>query len=535
MYRISRSYLFIVSAFALILLFYHSASADFIAEDMQRCRDAGGVRIETYADGIDCILPESETCSGTIVEGQCMPAETTGVAHEGDSITNASGHSSAPASNYDSQVSQLEVDYEAACSPKKERAELCCGRPEQCVGEQVGIGGNAASLGMAFLQMLSGGAAASASVSQNCGKMKTVSYATAAINAAMAGTCTAAVGTCKSACNEVKARAEQLMATIPTSYGAHTDPTPYGAVHHSTGGDLRTRANRVLQDAKRDVNTCMTADNAAIRHSMQAIASTQAAKLSGLCQKATEAEENQDPGLDTIASNDFNVDCGAPGASANPICQQQCSRPGAESDPVCRAYLANLNGGPGFGSGFGNSGINTLNGDGLSFDVGDPLDGEQFADPGEFAPGNEGLATVQGTGSGLGGGVGAPGGGGGDGFAGGGAGGMLDFNSKILRGLSGGQGYSNKVSGRTTGGGGFSGYGNGRKPASKGKAFNLKDFLPGGKKAVPRGLAALGGGHPEIGAKSEDIFKRISNRFYAICMQDRLYDCDTLRKLRRPQ
>ena len=125
------------------------------------------------------------------------------------------------------------------------------------------------------------------------------------------------------------------------------------------------------------------------------------------------------------------------------------------------------------------------------------------------------------------------GGGGGDYGYGSDAGGMLDFNSKILRGLSGGQGFSSGGGYRL--GKGFGGMGGGDRDPASAKPFNLRDFLPGGKGAAKRGLAALGGGHPEIGAKTDDIFKRISNRFHAICMQDRLLDCDTLRRLKRPQ
>lgn len=535
--------IFALTIMGAFLAVHQAAAENHTLED---CTLLGGYYWEDEETGQrGCDPPRNGTNNGSTNEGTQEGTGNTMYASDGafgdQTVVSGSGAQRDPrVDSYGDLVNQLEQDYENECAPKKEKAGICCGQPERCIGEKIGIGETAGAMGYAFLQMLGGASATSASISQNCKQMQTVSYATAAINAAMSGTCSSYVNRCQSACRDIKQRGMDLKGQIPPveqtifGYDTHNHAFQSANPEYQRAQEFRAMANRIYNDANRAITECSTADNASVRNAMQAVAAAQAGKLAGLCKDKTEAPGEEDPGLDTIASNDFNVDCGAPGAAANPICQQQCSRPGAENDPVCRAYFANLNGGPGFGSGFGNSGINNLSGDGLSFDVGDPLDTDQFADPGQFDAQSQGLATATGTGGGGPGGGGSPGGGGGD-FGAGGAGGMLDFNSKILRGLSGGQGYSNKVGGRTSGGGGFSGYGGGRKPAGKGKPFNLREFLPGGKKAAPRGLAALGSGHPEIGAKSDDIFKRISNRFYAICMQDRLYDCDTLRKMKRPQ
>ena len=67
----------------------------------------------------------------------------------------------------------------------------------------------------------------------------------------------------------------------------------------------------------------------------------------------------------------------------------------------------------------------------------------------------------------------------------------------------------------------------------KGKKFSLKDFLPGGKANPKRGLAGFARSNPEIGAKTDDLFNRITARFYEICLKNRLYDCKTITNRKR--
>ena len=80
-----------------------------------------------------------------------------------------------------------------------------------------------------------------------------------------------------------------------------------------------------------------TANNGTIRAAAAAYSSFQAAKLADVCKSQAGNE------LD-VATNSFDVNCSAAGASANPICQAQCQAPGAENDPICQSILQNLAG-----------------------------------------------------------------------------------------------------------------------------------------------------------------------------------------------
>src|SRR5690606_28853762 len=137
------------------------------------------------------------------------------------------------------------------------------------------------------------------------------------------------------------------------------------------------------------------------------------------------------------------------------------------------------------------------------------------------------------TGQGAGGGAPDTGGagiGGGGGYAGAPAG-SAGYNTDILGNTRLGNGYTNPVMRNTASGGGWAGYsGRGRTPASQGKPFNPKDYLPGGRLDPKRKLAGLAGAIPDVAPVHGDIFKNISRKFYQICLRDRLYDCSTLRK-----
>lgn len=494
------------------------------AETLRRINE-GDDLMEMQCENQDIFNIDPELCGGQDVYGG-IPV--------GQRVIGSTG------SRRDYDISDIENRFETECREKSNDAQLCCGQPEACLGRAVGADSGTANTALQLLQGFAAATAqnaqaqANAGIASACKKVQNLSYITAGLNLAMSGTCTKNVNSCESSCGGIQAEAQEALNVVKNS-----KPEPPAYAGDRSGFDLQVyerevrayeenlRAlNIIIRNTSSQLTECARSRNGATNAAMQAIAAGQAAKIAGLCEQQTNG------GLDSIANNDFNLDCSAPGAAANPVCQQQCSRPGAESDPVCAAFLRNINGNNGFNQAFNAS---PDLGDGSSdLDLGLLLEEDQLADPDFIPPSSTGLASVAGGGgSGLSGGLGAAGGGG-DFGGGGGAGGMLDFNSKILRGLSSGQGFSSSA-GRVSSGGGFKGYGGGRAPASKGgKKFNLKDFLPGGKGAARRGLAALGGGHPEIGGKTEDIFKRISNRFYAVCLKDKLYDCDTLKK-QKPQ
>jgi hypothetical protein len=170
--------------------------------------------------------------------------------------------------------------------------------------------------------------------------------------------------------------------------------------------------------------------------------------------------------------------------------------------------------------------------DASGFDVGDsPVASKSLFDNGDMQAGQPAKnGTVA---NNTGGGVGGAGGGGGGGAAslGGGGGrrpspGSPGYSTDILQGhLSGGYTTAGG-SGDTSGSGGWSGYG-GRNPASEGsRGLDLKQFLPGHKKAP----AFVGGAYTmhsaEIAGKHGDIFEKISRKFREKCMLGQLISCE---------
>ena len=174
-----------------------------------------------------------------------------------------------------------------------------------------------------------------------------------------------------------------------------------------------------------------------------------------------------------------------------------------------------------------------------AFDIGDLAEEDQEVNVGDIAEGSNTIATASpGGGGGLsggGGGGGSGSGGGGDPGVGGAAGARNP--SSILKGTRSGNGYSRKGSGLRTGsGGGYRGPASGSAKGAykKGKKFSLKDFLPGGKANPKRGLAGFSRSkNPQLGAKTDDLFNRITARFYEICLKNRLYDCSTITNRKR--
>jgi hypothetical protein len=169
--------------------------------------------------------------------------------------------------------------------------------------------------------------------------------------------------------------------------------------------------------------------------------------------------------------------------------------------------------------------------DASGFDVGDsPVASKSLFDNGDMQTGQPAKnGTVA---NNTGGGVGGTGGGGSGGAASLGGGGRRPspgspgYTTDILQGhLSGGYTTAGG-SGDTSGSGGWSGYG-GRNPASDGnRGLDLKQFLPGHKKAP----AFVGGAYTmhsaEIAGKHGDIFEKISRKFREKCMLGQLISCE---------
>lgn len=108
------------------------------------------------------------------------------------------------------------------------------------------------------------------------------------------------------------------------------------------------------------------------------------------------------------------------------------------------------------------------------------------------------------------------------------------YSTDILSGERGGGGYSGAAGEGgegVSGGGGFGGYGRGgsdNKFKNKFSGLDLKQYLPGGAKDPSRDLTGtkLNFRHPEIGPMGVSMFKKISDRFTAMCKLKQLYGCD---------
>lgn len=437
--------------------------------------------------------------------GQRTPPEQT------DLRSTASDSSAAQAGEFSNIVSAYEQ-----CSKALDITRRCCQRPETCLGESVGADGSQNSIILGVVSSLLGVAGQYASISGACGDMKKVALGVSGINLLLAGKCTSKVNQCRDACREVATQAQVLYNQCRGNAAAcglsGTASTDVGEV---------ANARAQLQEIARSKDSCTANENAAQQQIVQATSSALTAQLMGLCKKAATS-----PTPETAAGvNPFNLDCSSPANASSPACQNMCNRAGAQNDPACNpGGLGGLN----FGDG-GRSGLVDPNSK-LGNSALDEFELGQSA-----IPDANGLNASKISSSTPGGGANLPGGGGGGGglggFAagGGGDGGGGISPAGIGNSIRSGSGYVNPQGRGPASAGGAGGYAGGKQGAN-GKAFNPKDYLPGGPLDPKRKLAGLASSTPEIGAVHGDIFRSITNRFYQICLRDGLYDCATLRK-----
>jgi hypothetical protein len=337
------------------------------------------------------------------------------------------------------------------------------------------------------------------SMSQMCGRMKSVGMTMTALNGYLAAKCQSKVAVCKQACRPI---ADEIRRELRAS---------------------DTERERLIRKQYDDYlaadGVCDSSNNASWKMAQQAVGNQLGTKFADMCKQATNTNPNSTD--DQFA----NPNCNSPANATTPMCQSYCTRPGGRNDPNCAGYYAAIGGGQN-----GNGRGETSKANSSLFNIPNDPEGDQFADPQDVAAVGRTTPTGSGgSGVSLGGGGDAGGGGGDYGSGGGGGDG---YNTKIDRGLNSGNGYS-VGSLRTGGGGGFSGYGTGGAITDKGgKPFSLKDFLPGGdkNKVKFRGLASA---LPDVSPAHTDIFKKVSDRFFQICQRDALYDCSTLKKMKR--
>lgn len=397
------------------------------------------------------------------------------------------------------------------CRKAYKVAEECCSNPESCLQKPDGVPSEKdGAVGDAIKTALGvAGSVPASSVSAMCGKMKTMGNIMTAFNGYLAVQCSRTVGQCKNKCKVSPELTAQIREKCESNYDS----------------EMCINVRTLKEELDQHTEQCAIADNGSMELAKQAIVSQAASKYADTCKKM--AEEIAAPTGEDLKPTDLfaNTSCANPTAQTMAFCQAQCSRPGAQQDPNCAAFLGRLNN-SGLGQ-FNNGGVdpNSLLSD---LNVGD--EGTQNPNFQDIAPVNAGS-----TGVGAGGGGGLLGSGapqGGDSDDGGGGTGEAGHNTKIDRGLASGNGYSGGGSRMMSGsGGGFSGYGNSKAITNSGKAFNLKDFLPNNKAPLKpfRGLASVS---QEISPAHDDIFKKVTARFYQLCLRDALYDCSTLQKLK---
>lgn len=394
------------------------------------------------------------------------------------------------------------------CEKARMVADECCSRPESCLTKPDGEMSQNDGMAGDAIKMLMGMAAGfpAGSASAMCGKMKTIANISTGINAYLAQRCSHYVSQCKKQCQPPSNLKNELSTCGTSDINSKTC-------------DLVTAQEVRFKD---EADECMQMDNQSMRLAAQAVGAQLSAKFADMCKDQFEAQKIAE---EEIKPEDLfaNTNCANPTAQTMSFCQTQCSRPGAQQDPNCAAFLG-LNNNNGF------TPTTAGNNDGLFDDLNADESGEQkpvFDDIQARANSSTGVAG--GGGGGMLGGSGAPGGDSG----GGGQGGYdAGHNTKIDRGLASGNGYSSGGGRMMSGaGGGFSGYGRGAITNNNGKGVNLKDFLPGrDAKASPfRGLASVA---RDISPAHDDIFKKVTSRFYQLCLRDALYDCATIKKLK---
>jgi hypothetical protein len=339
-----------------------------------------------------------------------------------------------------------------------------------------------------------------------CNVLSYVGYGSAAANVGAAGICTSTQGSCTDACGGMRAKYQPYLTNCNSPSGI-------------CGGNNSVNLNNILIQASAYVGTCQGLGNNISAELGQGVAGGIGGSYASLCANIAAADANAYP-----AYPNFNVNCSNPANYSNPMCLN-CSTAAGASNPLCRGTAGSSSGATGvssvaatnFGTGTGNS--NVANNPG--FDGNGQMPVTPSVAPNPFV--NSGVQ--QGTpGGSL---LGQSGSGQGFGIPDKAAKAAGGYNTDVLQGVSGGGGYTVSQGPPVAATAGFSGYGPGTdKKDSNAKAFDLRQYLPGGAKDPKRNIAGIGSPHPEMGNRYDDIFKRVNDRVKVLCKLDRLMDCN---------
>ena len=433
------------------------------------------------------------------------------------------------------QAPEVESD-RAYCEEAHKKAYTCCNDPVKCVS---GLDGPSASSITAMGTLLVGAAGMismggasggdSAGIAKSCEFMKLVALGGAGANTALGTKCFSDKGSCEDKCQEVSNKYRRVL----------TECNQLDTVFRANGGKGARCPESLVSDyraaqanADGRGTRCTGYNSNVAAMGGQAAQSAAASGFADLCQQAATNQVTGFPNIDQQPV--FNGDCNDPVNASNPICVN-CRGPNAQSDPLCSGLSggsASTGSGSGSGSSFQNTGFGTRAADGSDLSVPDtnaqvqaPIFGEGL---GEEARAN----AIPNNGGGFAGG----GGGGGSAmpYSGGGGGyGGPGYDTDVLKGVSGGGGYTSSPLGAESreGYSSFSGVlENGKRSDNPFDKFDLKQYLPGGKKYgdPSRGPAATNEWkrNPEIGSAHQNIFETISRRYRIMCLQGRLIGCE---------
>lgn len=407
-----------------------------------------------------------------------------------------------------------------ACTEQKNKANECCSNPMSCFFEGNNAGA-ALGIGMNLMQGISMSQVndPQQGIQKLCEMRKTASTVSGGLNSAAAFMCGTKKGNCEQICEEIES---QMLSKIDIAENICESDSNKPFITLLDDTTKKMCKTSVLETVKTQAygykTSCDALSDKQFALGAQAALSFGNMVMSKCGDVTTNSTSFPDEGDGSVA---FNGDCTNPAFMDNPTCVACRQDP---SQSIC-AGLVGFEKGLGGPDGNANDDYavqatdfgNTLGLDGMDGD--NPGSDDPFGGPGG---GNSGLTDSKG------GGGSGPGGGGsgiqafGSGKGRGGKGGR-GLNTDILKGARGGGGYSSKVGFQS--GGGFAGYVNKGKKNAK-KAFNLKDYLPGGKKYKKRGLAGVGMArkNPEIHSPHRNIFLIHSQRFKVVCKKY-LYDC----------
>ena len=428
----------------------------------------------------------------------------------------AAGGNAAPPSSFISDFQSVDRNTEA-CIQQAQQSINCCENPIGCMG---GGEGGKSSFKIESL-MDAGQSLFGQGQSGVCGQFSQLGGGLAALSTAKAGLCERKKNKCHEACEGITRRIQNLI-------GQCANNESVDKAYPSQCGQLTKMKSKV----NGRINRCHDLDEIIMASTLEARDNLESAKMAKICKARVASQSTARALVAPKFTPIVNTDCNNPVNATNPMCRFNCQGPGAANNPYCQAFLSKVN--------------NEAARQRIQFNKPESKDGGAGPDVGlglfdneeggGFFPLNiqpKGTSVVGGGGSGPGGGSRGSslrGGGSNSARQGSRAGQTKSgYDTNILKGARSRMGYSGNYKTSSKNNGGFRGYGKKRGIAKKrfpSNKFDLKKFLPGGRKAPKRGLAStLGVTRRSIASQHTDIWEKISNRYRSYCQSGVLKDC----------